>query len=215
MDPASGLTWTSDKPIRAGSRQRLLPGQRAQKAAAGTAASTPNRAARTQAVRAWNPELPFTGPAAQLYGDATYSRAKLVGTHFAGPTWEAADGSRFVGNGKTAAKAASSKPLSDIPWLSIKRAESTAAPVPGLNSGLFEPFSYVQRGDTEGGIPSANDLCDADHVDQAIQVDYKASYYFYASKAAYPVARECGEPHRAATSVAAASAKTPVKVIAQ
>ena len=79
----------------------------------------------------------FREPQATLTADG-----KIVGRHFAGPTWELADGSAVVGK---AAGNAPGKTASDIPWLKL---EVTAQRGKGALSGV----TTVQRINTAGGV---------------------------------------------------------------
>ena len=92
----------------------------------------------------------------------------LIGKHYAGPTWEAADGSRVLGELK--ARDNGPDPTA-IPWLLVA-AKSTSG------SGVFSAVSYVQRLNTVGGKAAAGG-CDAEHAGAEQRVAYKADYYFY------------------------------------
>jgi hypothetical protein len=91
-----------------------------------------------------------------------------VGKHYAGPTWEATDGSKVVGELVTKAVA----PASDsIPWL-LLRAKATAG------RGVFSEISSIQRLYTHGGnAPAAG--CDRTHTGEELRVPYSAVYRFY------------------------------------
>lgn len=93
-----------------------------------------------------------------------------VATHYAGPTWEATDGSKVVGKAR-----ASATPSPDaIPWLLLD-VKSTEG------KGVFSQVTAVQRLDTEGGIaPSYG--CTAAGIGQEIRVPYQAVYRFYTAK---------------------------------
>jgi hypothetical protein len=66
---------------------------------------------------------------------------KTVGRHYAGPTWELADGSRVTG--KLAARAAGATPK-DIPWLKLDALEPRGA-------GALTSVTAIQRINTRGG----------------------------------------------------------------
>jgi Protein of unknown function (DUF3455) len=106
----------------------------------------------------------FKAPEANLFGDDD----RQIGTHFAGPSWKAADGSTVVGEIMSQADA----PDGDaIPWL-LLRAKSHAG------AGLFASVSYIRRSDTTGGMaPEAG--CDAGHVSEQARMRYSATYQFY------------------------------------
>jgi len=98
----------------------------------------------------------------------TDSNNKVVGKHYAGPTWEAQDGSSVVGE----AIANSPSPLPNtIPWL-VLRAKSHAG------AGTMADVAYVVRTNTEGGIAPTSG-CDATHVAAEQRVHYSATYLFF------------------------------------
>ena len=105
----------------------------------------------------------FKGPEADLYADAGLNGK--IGIHYAGPTWEANDGSVVVGSSPVRC------PLSpaDIPWL-LLTADSLEYP------GLFSNITYIQRVNTEGGIAPSNS---GSFVGEVARVAYTAEYYFY------------------------------------
>jgi len=92
----------------------------------------------------------------------------LVGHHYAGPTWEAGDGSKVVG----AVKAKVDSPdAGAIPWL-LLATHSTGKP------GLFANVTSIQRVATAGGAMPATG-CDSTSVGQQAKVPYKAQYTQY------------------------------------
>lgn len=105
-------------------------------------------------------------PEATLFNDA----GTPVGTHYAGPTWEATDGSKAVGE----VQARVDSPVATaIPWL-LLRAKSTSG------DGTLGRTTFIQRLDTVGGWAPAG-ACDGSKADNEIRVDYSATYYFYAA----------------------------------
>jgi hypothetical protein len=106
-------------------------------------------------------------PAADL-ADAS---GKDVGRHYGGPTWEANDGSKVVG--EPVAHDPGPVP-SAVPWL-LLRAKSTAG------KGLFAKVEFIQRLNTVGGLPPQTG-CDSAHVSQRTRVAYSADYYFYSAR---------------------------------
>src|SRR3954471_24600036 len=98
-------------------------------------------------------EWAFTGPEADLFDDA----GGKLGTHFAGPTWQLADGSKVVGAVKEKSPAAGT-----IPWLLL---ETKSAEGHGKLTGV----TFIQRLDTEGGQPPAEG-CDAGHAGEVRKV---------------------------------------------
>ena len=106
-------------------------------------------------------------PEAQLFD----KKEQLIGRHFAGPAWQANDGSRITG--KVAATAASPDAES-IPWLLVKV-------VGHEGDGIFSRAITIQRLNTKGGKAPASG-CDAGRVNQEVRVPYSADYFFYAPK---------------------------------
>ncbi len=106
-------------------------------------------------------------PDAQLFD----KDGKPFGKHFAGPSWEAGDGSRVTG------KAVANVPSPDadsIPWLLVNI-------VGHEGSGVLSRATSIQRINTKGGKAPASG-CDAAHVGQELRVAYSADYLFYAPK---------------------------------
>ena len=101
--------------------------------------------------------------------DLTNEDGKKIAKHYAGPTWEANDGSKVVG--VVQQKADAPKPGA-VPWLLLKAKTNEG-------TGTFEKVTYIQRVDTEGGLAPVVG-CDQAHVNTEVRVDYKADYYFYA-----------------------------------
>ncbi len=94
-----------------------------------------------------------------------------IGKHYGGPTWEASDGSKVVGEVKTRANAPSTN---NIPWL-LLAAKSNAG------NGIFSQVNYIQRVDTIGGkAPTSG--CDSNRVNAEARVYYTALYYFYGAE---------------------------------
>ena len=113
------------------------------------------------------PGWTLKAPEAQLFAED----GKAFGKHFAGPSWEASDGSRVVG--KAAANVPS--PNADsIPWLLVKV-------VSHAGEGVLAKVSSIQRINTKGGKAPASG-CDAAHAGQDVRVAYSADYLFFAPK---------------------------------
>jgi Protein of unknown function (DUF3455) len=109
----------------------------------------------------------FVAPSATLLDD----KGKPIMTHYAGPTWQAKDGSKVVG-----ARVAGVEVSSDaIPWL-LLRAASTS---PGPDGGdLLTATTYIQRVNTTGGLAPTTG-CNAANLGAARNVPYTSDYYFY------------------------------------
>ena len=106
-------------------------------------------------------------PDAQLFD----KDGKPFGKHFAGPSWEATDGSRVTG------KAVANAPSPDadsIAWLLLNV-------ISHEGSGVLSPATTIQRINTKGGKAPASG-CDAAHAGQEARVPYSADYLFYAPK---------------------------------
>lgn len=106
-------------------------------------------------------------PDAQLFD----KDGKPFGKHFAGPSWEASDGSRVTGK---AAANAPSPDANSIPWLLVKVVSHDGA-------GVLSPVTSIQRLNTKNGKAPASG-CDASHVGQELRVPYSADYLFFAPK---------------------------------
>lgn len=111
-------------------------------------------------------EWSLTAPEAGLFDRA----GKQIGKHYAGPSWEAADGSKVVGE---VAARASPNP-NGIAWLLLK-AKSTQG------SGTFAAVRYVQRLHTAGGNAPL-DGCSQATAGREARVPYSADYLFYIDK---------------------------------
>jgi hypothetical protein len=108
-------------------------------------------------------EWVLVAPDAKLFDQA----GKQIGTHFAGPTWQATDGSQA--KGKTVAS--KTQDPNSIPWLLL-----TAIGHSG--NGLMSNVSSIQRLRTKGGKAPGTG-CDSSHQGERIRIHYTADYYFY------------------------------------
>jgi hypothetical protein len=113
----------------------------------------------------------FVAPRADLYGD----NGKLIATHFGGPTWEARDGSKVVGqrdDGVTVDPTA-------IPWLRLVGTSTVTGP----DGDRLARTTFIQRTATTGGLaPPAAD-CNAETAGTVNEVPYTADYYFWKARA--------------------------------
>ena len=108
-------------------------------------------------------EWAFVAPVATLYsGDK-----KTVGKYYAGPTWEANDGSKVTGKQLAVSPAAPG----NIPLQLVKTD-------PAMGAGAMTGVSYIQRLNTKGGVAPAM-ACDASSKGKRQQVAYEADYVFY------------------------------------
>lgn len=112
-------------------------------------------------------EWAFAAPEADLF-DARGSR---IGRHYAGPHWEARDGSKIAGTVKERADA----PLADaIPWL-LLTAKSVGP------EGSFSKVTSIQRVNTVGGIVPTTGCSEAT-AGAAARISYTADYYFFTAR---------------------------------
>jgi hypothetical protein len=103
------------------------------------------------------------GPDAQLFDP----QDKLVGKHYAGPTWEGLDGGKVVGELKTSIPAPADK---SVPWL-LLNAKSHEG------SGTFTEAQAIVRMETSGGA-APGDGCEEARAGQELRVPYTAVYVF-------------------------------------
>ena len=109
-------------------------------------------------------EWAFKAPEANLFD----AKGLQVGTHYAGPSWKASDGSVVVGEVAARADAPAS---GAIPWLLLRTKSKEGA-------GVLTPVAFIRRTDTKGGAaPAAG--CDATHRGEQARVRYSALYQFY------------------------------------
>jgi Protein of unknown function (DUF3455) len=106
-------------------------------------------------------EWAFKAPEAKLVD----AEGRPFAKHYAGPSWEAPDGSKAVGK----VLANEPAPKADaIPWLLL----STESSGPGELAGV----RFVQRVNTSGGV-APSEMCPTIGAEQ--RVDYTADYVFY------------------------------------
>jgi len=108
-------------------------------------------------------EWGFVAPDAELFD----TNGRKIGTHYAGPKWEAADGSIVTGAVKGRADAPQA---GNIPWLLL----GTTASGP---QGSFSTVSGIQRVNTVGGLAPASP-CARTNLGAVARVPYTADYYF-------------------------------------
>ena len=108
----------------------------------------------------------FVGPRADLYGDT----GKLIATHFAGPRWQALDGSQALG---AFVRGVSVDPAA-IPWLLLSASGSA-----GADGDRLAGTTSIQRINTTGGLIPAAEECHAGSAGVVNEVPYTADYYFY------------------------------------
>lgn len=109
----------------------------------------------------------FVTPIANLYVEPKFFGQ--VGTHYIGPVWESASGSRVK-----AARVPNTGCTPDanaIPWILLKSTE-TSGP------GIFRKVSYIQRTNTTGGLAPVEP---GTVLNELREVPYTAEYYFYSA----------------------------------
>jgi hypothetical protein len=110
----------------------------------------------------------LVAPRANLYD----RRGKLIATHFAGPTWQAKDGSSVVGK----REAGVNVDPTAIDWLRLSAVSTTP--------GTLGRTTYVQRIHTVGGIAPAAGDCNATTSGATAEVPYTADYVFWKARRA-------------------------------
>src|SRR4051794_39497750 len=112
-------------------------------------------------------------PRASLYGD----NGKLIISHFAGPTWQAKDGSQVLG--KLVDKIIVDRTA--IPWLLL-----SATTTPGADGDRLVDTTFIQRISTTGGLtPPAAD-CNAATAGTGGGGPHTAHYFFLEHTSALP-----------------------------
>jgi FtsP/CotA-like multicopper oxidase with cupredoxin domain len=106
-------------------------------------------------------------PSAELYGD----NGQVLGTHYAGPTWEARDGSTV----KATRVDGVTKDTSAIPWLLLAKSSTTV----GADGARMTNTAFIQRVNTTGGLQPGAELCTTANVGTTVGVPYTADYYFW------------------------------------
>jgi hypothetical protein len=101
------------------------------------------------------------------------ANGREIGSHSAGPSWQLADGSKAVKKRLVASFPALASDA--VPWLLIELESS--------GKGALAGTQYVQRVDTVGGAAPASG-CDAAHAGATQDVEYRATYVFYAPRKA-------------------------------
>ena len=95
---------------------------------------------------------------------------KPIGSHYAGPTWRAADGSTVVAEVRSKAPA---KDPANIPLLLL------GARSHGDGDGVFSKVASIQRLETVGGQAPSASCGSATDLARVARVPYTATYYFY------------------------------------
>jgi Protein of unknown function (DUF3455) len=107
-------------------------------------------------------------PRANLYGDS----GQLIATHFAGPSWQAKDGSKVIGR---RIKDPVTVDPTAIPWLLLEPTSVTA----GADGDRLGGTTFIQRINTTGGLAPAGSTCNPDNAGAETEVPYTADYVFW------------------------------------
>jgi len=110
-------------------------------------------------------EWKLKAPQAELLNDEGKNN---FDKHYAGPTWEAKDGSKVVGKVKAIAVAEN---VNAIPWLLLDIKSRSG-------NGVLNKAVYIQRVNTVGG-KAPKDGCDSLQINAELRVNYTAAYNFY------------------------------------
>lgn len=106
----------------------------------------------------------FVAPEAELFDE----RGAALGRHYAGPHWEALDGSKVAGSLRERADAPRA---GAVPWL-LLAARSVGTP------GAFSRVTSIQRVNTVGGSAPAAP-CARGNGSATARVPYSADYYLF------------------------------------
>ncbi|HMK43440.1 MAG TPA: DUF3455 domain-containing protein [Dissulfurispiraceae bacterium] len=112
-------------------------------------------------------EWVFKAPEADLFDRS----GTKIGRHYAGPTWEANDGSKVVGEVRAKLD---SPDAGAIPWLLLNAKEH-------YGDGEFAKVQSIKRMQTSGGI-APSEGCTPERIGAESRVPYKARYNFYGPK---------------------------------
>jgi hypothetical protein len=112
-------------------------------------------------------EWAFVAPEADLFD----RQGAKIGRHYAGPHWEAIDGSKVLG---TVRERADAPAAGAIPWL-LLTAKSVG------QEGTFSKVTSIQRVNTAGGV-APQDGCHPSSAGASARVAYTADYYFLTTK---------------------------------
>jgi hypothetical protein len=114
----------------------------------------------------------FVAPRATLTGD----NGQVVATHFAGPTWQAPDGSKVTG------KAIAKDPADPLP-ADAKNIQQLLLQATPVGAGVLGATTYIQRLNTQGGTQPPTAECKPQTSGKVKEVPYKADYYFWKATA--------------------------------
>jgi len=107
----------------------------------------------------------LTAPDAKLLD----SDGKMIGWHFAGPTWRLEDGGLVQGE-LVASKA--SQQAGSVTWLLLRAKAGTA-------KGTLAGVAFVRRTETHGGVAPGSGCAGSQDAGKTVRVPYTATYTFY------------------------------------
>jgi hypothetical protein len=109
-------------------------------------------------------EWKLKAPDANLFND----QGQKIIKHYAGPTWEANDGSKVVGQ----VQATANSPQDNaIPWLLLEAKSHQG-------NGTLSKVTYIQRVKTVGG-KAPTQGCNPAHANTTVKINYTADYVFW------------------------------------
>jgi len=111
-------------------------------------------------------EWAFVAPEAVLFG----AHGNRIGLHYAGPRWEAVDGSKVAGRVKASVPAPAA---GAIPWLLLDVVSVGA-------EGSFSRITSIQRVNTAGGV-APGPSCSPAEAGARARIPYTADYRFFAA----------------------------------
>jgi Protein of unknown function (DUF3455) len=97
---------------------------------------------------------------------------KMIGSHFAGPTWRLLDGSQVQG------ELIASKPAPEanaVAWLLLRAKAGTA-------TGGLSNVEFIRRTETHGGVAAESDCQNPQDAGKTAKIPYTATYTFYAKQ---------------------------------
>jgi hypothetical protein len=162
---AAGLgACASVEPAEVSIPDRIRPGANESLAAVVPAKGVQIYECRASTAQPGSYEWAFVAPDAVLFD----TRGNRIGQHYAGPHWEAADGSKVVASVKDRSDAPAA---GAIPWLLLS-AKSVGP------EGSFSKVTSIVRANTVGGVAPASG-CSQAAAGTSARVEYTADYYFY------------------------------------
>jgi hypothetical protein len=100
------------------------------------------------------------------------AKGKMIGSHFAGPTWKLQDGSQVQGE----AVATQPSPDADsVAWLLLRAKAGTA-------TGALADVRFIRRTETHGGAATKSGCEASRDVGKTVRIPYTATYTFYAER---------------------------------